>query len=85
MKRIDLRQHARDRMADYDIPLSWIEAALRSPDWTAPDPRPGIERRFLRVPERGGRILRVACVEEEDHIRVLSAHFDRDARPPDAP
>jgi hypothetical protein len=25
----------------------------------------------------------VACVEESDHIRVLSAHPDRDARPPD--
>jgi hypothetical protein len=30
-----------------------------------------------------GRVLRVACVEESDHIRVLSAHPDRDARPPD--
>lgn len=85
MKPLDIRQHARDRMAEYGVAETTVVRAVRTPEWTAPDPhRPGIERRFVHAPEIGGRVLRVACVEEADHIRVLSAHPDRDARPPHA-
>lgn len=83
MKPITLTQHARARMAEFRLLDATVNAVVREPLWTEPDPRPGIHRRFGRPPELNGRILRVACVEEEDHIRVLSAHPDRDARPPD--
>lgn len=85
MKPIELRMHARERMAEYGVSVASVYAAVRSPEWTGLDPRPGIERRYIHAPELGGRVLRVACVEESDHIRVLSAHPDRNARPPDAP
>ncbi|WP_298744753.1 DUF4258 domain-containing protein [uncultured Brevundimonas sp.] len=83
MKTIILTRHARARMAQYGLPEAAVVAAVRHPLWTEPDPRPGVERRFGRPPELDGRVLRVACVEENDHIRVLSAFPDRDARPPD--
>ena len=83
MKTILLTQHGRSRMAQYGLSDATVVAVVRHPLWIEPDPRPGIERRFGRSEELDGRILRVACVEESDHIRVLSAHPDRDARPPD--
>lgn len=83
MKPIVIRQHARDRMAEHGISEAAVLAAVRTPEWVGPDPRAGIHRRYSRPAELGGRVLRVACVEEEGHIRVLSAHPDRNARPPD--
>ena len=83
MKPIILRQHALARMARYGLSEQSVHAVVRKPLWTEPDPRPDIERRFGKPPELAGRYLRVACVEESDHIRVLSAFPDRDARPPD--
>ncbi len=83
MKPIILRHHALARMARYGLSEPAVVGVVRHPLWTEPDPRPGIERRFGKPPELAGRYLRVACVEESDHIRVLSAHPDRDARPPD--
>jgi hypothetical protein len=71
-------------MDRYGLGEAVVERASWSPDWTAPDPQPGVERRFRATPELGGRVLRVACVEEEDHIRIISVFPDRDARPPDA-
>ena len=83
MKPVILTRHALSRMAQYGVPENVAMEVARDPLWTEPDSRPGIERRFARPPELRGRVLRVACVEESDHIRVLSAHPDRDARPPD--
>lgn len=83
MKPIILRRHALARMALYGLSEPAVVAVVRRPLWTEPDPRPGIDRRFGQPPELAGRYLRVACVEENDHIRVLSAFPDRDARPPD--
>lgn len=73
MKPILIRQHARDRMAEYGLTEASVLRAVHTPEWTASDPRPGIERHFVHAPEIGGRALRVACVETEAHIRVLSA------------
>jgi len=41
-----------------------------------------VERRFRVIPEFGGRILRIACIETADEIRILTVFFDRDARKP---
>jgi hypothetical protein len=72
--------HAKQRMQDYGIEWAWIVAAVASPDATAPDPRPGITRSFKAIPERGGRILRVAHRADGADVLVLSAHFDRGAK-----
>jgi uncharacterized DUF497 family protein len=63
------------------IDLTWVESTVRKPDWIEPDPVDRlIERRFRAIPEFGGRILRVACVETNSGIRVISVMFDRNAR-----
>jgi hypothetical protein len=84
-KPVRFTRHAWLRMAQYALPERTVEAIVRTPEWSAPDAAPGVERRFGRSTELGGRTLRVVCVQEEDHIRVLSVFSDRDARRPDAP
>ena len=39
----------------------------------------GVELRFGRTPEAGGKVLRVTAVDETDIRVVLTAHFDREA------
>jgi hypothetical protein len=84
-KPIRFTHHALARMERYGIPSAVVERAVRAPEWREPDPIPGVERRFLTAPELARRVVRVACVEEQDHIRILSVFPDRDARPPHAP
>lgn len=82
LKLLVLTHHARVRMIERKVHFSWIERTARHPDWTEPEPRDAsVERRFYAIPEFGGRILRVACVETDTHIRIITITFDRDARP----
>jgi uncharacterized DUF497 family protein len=80
-KAVVFTSHARARMLSRELHIEWVEEAAREPDWTEPDPGdPSVERRFRIVGNRGGGILRVACVETSTAIRVISAMFDRNAR-----
>ena len=78
-------RHALAQMAEYGVAESAVAETVETPGWVEPDPQPGVERRFRRRPELGDRIVRGACVEDRDYIRILSVFPDRDARPPDAP
>jgi hypothetical protein len=79
---IRLTIHAARREREYNLDRSWIEAAVIAPDWTAPDPREaGITRALKAIPERGGRVLRVAHRLDGPDVLVLSAFFDRGAKP----
>lgn len=81
MKRLILTQHAADSMIERELRTEWLDAAVRRPDWSEPDPDdPEVERRYRAIPERDGRVLRVACVEDEASIRVVTVFFDRRAR-----
>jgi hypothetical protein len=76
-------KHARDAIAERELEPDWIDLTVRRPEWTRADPhRAGVERRFRAIPEFGGRILRIACIETADEIRILTVFFDRDARRP---
>jgi len=80
-KPIRLTRHAADAVAERGLAPEWIEAATHDPDWHVPDPhRPGVERRFKAIAEFDNRVLRIACFETEDEIRILTAFFDRKAR-----
>lgn len=68
MKRIILTRHALEAVIDRKLKTEWLVRVARSPEWTVPDPKPGVERRFRRLRELGDRALRVAVVEEADHI-----------------
>lgn len=73
--------HAATAIRERELTADWVEQTVRKPEWTLADPdRPGIERRFRRIPEFGDRILRVAILESAAEIRILTAFFDRKAR-----
>jgi uncharacterized DUF497 family protein len=78
---VTLTAHARIRLRDRRIDPEWIEETIFDPDWIEAEPKePAVERRFRAIPQFGGRILRVACVETNSNIRVISVMFDRNAR-----
>jgi hypothetical protein len=82
-KPLSLTAHAEDAILERNLDRNWVERTVWEPEWYHPDPhRPGVERRFLAIPEFGGRVLRVACLETADEIRILTVFFDRDAREP---
>ena len=81
MKKTILTRHAETKMHERGIRLEWIERTIRNPDWIEPEPRDSTaQRRFGPVPEFGGRMLRVVCVETESAVRVITVTFDRGAR-----
>jgi hypothetical protein len=78
--KIILLPHAAEAMELRSIEWAWVEAAVTSPDWTAPDPRPGRTRSFKAIAAFGGRVLRVVHQPAEDGVMVITVHFDRGAR-----
>ena len=83
MKKFRLTAHAGVAAAERGIDQAWIERVARKPEWTSPDPLDAdVDRRFGAVSEHGGRVLRVACVENATEIRVLTVFFDRRAKRP---
>jgi len=76
-------RHALGAIAERALAAEWIDAAVFEPEWEESEPdRSAVVRRFRSIPEHNSRILRVACVETDEHIRVLTAFFDRRARRP---
>jgi hypothetical protein len=68
-------------LVEREIDPSWVEIAIREPDAVEADPkRADVLLAFRRIPERGGRILRVAYVPAGDTVRVLTLFFDRTRR-----
>ena len=54
------------------------ERTLSAPELVLPDPDDAtVERRFRRIPEFGGRVLRVAVNTAVEPNRVVSVFFDR--------
>jgi len=76
--KFDLTNHARRALAEREIPIEWVERTLNGPELSLPDPNNAmIERRFRRIPEFGGRVLRVAVNTTVEPKRVVSVFFDR--------
>ncbi len=76
--KFELTQHAQKVLTERDIPIEWMERTLCSPELVRPDPNdPTVERRFRKIPEFGGRVLRVAVNTTVEPNRVLSVYFDR--------
>lgn len=80
-KQLVFTAHARERLHRRKISVEWVEDTVRDPDWIEPDPNDSVvERRFRIIKDFGERVLRIACVETETTIRVISVMFDRNAR-----
>jgi hypothetical protein len=77
---IRLSQHAAGQLARRGLLRGWIETAVSTPDWTAPDLDPTLTRSFKAIPEAGGKVLRVVHRPAGDDILIVTALFDRGAR-----
>ena len=76
--KFELTKHARKAIAERAIPVEWVERTLSAPELSRPDPDDAsVERRFRRIPEFGGRVLRVAVNTAVEPNRVVSVFFDR--------
>ena len=76
--KFELTKHAQKALDERDIPFEWLERTLSAPELVLPDPDDAtVERRFRRIPEFGGRVLRVAINTAVEPNRVVSVFFDR--------
>ena len=79
---IRLSKHASDEMPRRGIALAYVEAALASPDWTAPDPTdPALTRSYKAIAAFGRRTLRVVHRPDGADMFIITAHWDRGAKP----
>lgn len=83
-KKISYSAHALTVMRERELRPEWIERTALTPDWRSLDTSNlGVERRFRSIPEKDGRVLRVAVVETDEEIRIVTAFLDRRARQPE--
>ena len=79
---IELSKHINDEMPGRRIMLSYIEIAVAAADWTTPDPTdPTLTRSYKRITEFGSRVLRVVHRPRGADTFIVTAHWDRGARP----
>jgi hypothetical protein len=77
-----LSAHARVVIEERGLALAWIERAIQAPDAAGPDPsQPTPTRSFKRIEEAGGRVLRAVHRAQGSDMLVITAFFDRGARP----
>ena len=73
--------HARHVMEERGISSDWVERAVADPERRTQDPHDEtVERFYIRVPERGGMVLRVVVNTTADPWRVVSTFFNRSMR-----
>jgi len=73
-----LSKHAAKVLEERQISIAWLEQTLSVSELILPDPYDtGAERRFRKIPECEGRVLRVAVNVTVTPNRVVSVFFDR--------
>lgn len=74
-------QHAQDVIELRGIDPTWVALTLGSPEATLRDARdPQLSHALRRIPEHGGRVLRVVYTHKTDPPRVVTVYFDRTLR-----
>lgn len=80
-KPLELTKHAVQVMEERMIPQEWVEHTVANPELRLDNPNdPELESFFRRIPERGGRALRVVVNTRVARWRVVSVYFDRRMR-----
>ena len=75
-----LTKHAYARMARDGIKVAWIETIIRQPQHSMPDPQdPALTQAWRRVPELGGRPVRVVFYAAGADFVVVTTFLDRGA------
>ncbi len=78
---LEMTQHARDMLAERGIAEAWVERAVTNPEAVETDETDlGLEHCLQRVPEYGGRVLRVIADRSTSPVRIVTAYFDRGAK-----
>jgi hypothetical protein len=73
-----LTKHAKTVLKEREIDIAWCEQVLNSPERVEVNPDEAeLEHRLGRIPERGGRVLRVVVNKTVRPIRVVTLYFDR--------
>ena len=81
MNTLNYTRHAVHAMEQRMIAIEWVESTVEEPDLRTADLNdPEVERFFRRIPERDGRVLRVAVNTHVAPWRVVSVFFDRSMR-----
>jgi hypothetical protein len=76
-----LTRHARARMARDGIKEAWIDAIIQQPQHSMPDPlNPALTQAWRRIPELGGRAVRVVFYAAGSDVVVVTTFLDRGAR-----
>lgn len=74
----ELTKHAQKVLEEREIPHEWMESCIFEPELVQPDPNDNtIERRYRKIQEFDGRVLRVAVCASVEPIRIVSVFFDR--------
>ena len=80
--RVDFSRHAEDMLVERKIERAWVESTVTNPESVEADPkRPEVYRAYRRIPEHGGRSLRVVYTLSGDRVKIITAFFDRQHRP----
>lgn len=75
-----LTRHARDRMRRDGISEAWIERIVTQPEHTMPDPDdPALILAWRRIPELGGRFVRVVYYPNGTDLVIVTTFPDRGA------
>ena len=75
---LEFSEHATRVIIERAIRLDWVYDAIQNPDLrTGDDHDPEIERFFKSIPDRDGRVLRVAINTDRNPWLVVTAFFDR--------
>ena len=78
---LEYTRHATHAIEERLIAKDWVESTIAEPALRTSDPNdPEVERFFRRIPEHGGRVLRVAVNTRVAPWRVVSVFFDRSVR-----
>lgn len=78
---IRLTLHATISVARRNIDMRWIEAVIRQPAYSSPDPDDAaVTQSWRAIPQFGGRMLKVVHRPAGDDVIVITAYFDRDAK-----
>lgn len=78
MSEFSFSAHAETVIKERGIKREWLEKALVTPDKTESDKDdPALKHALGRIPEHGGRVLRVVYNDSVEPVRIVTAYFDR--------
>ena len=77
----ELTAHAARVLKEREIPVEWAVRVLERPERTEADKAdPALRHALARVPEYGGRVLRVVYNGTTTPWRIVTVYFDRKER-----